>query len=313
MKVTLLVSMGTEVGFNQRLSINGINFKIFYKCCRKHEFKDLADVDSEGLASSLNTLEDSMLLLPMTCYYSIKSVMMLGTQTGDAAKFIRNKLLQPSIREEEPGFNHIRLCSPVQSKLDSCFGDNQYILCAFNRDETALELFFHIIEAMLITSLSEIGITLMFINLLVNIQDSFGKLETMQAQPRTSWSGRYFYFWHCGDEGNEQFKSTERQGGLISTHKMTLGMTQIFSFYITVFIFVCLIYWCDEEYNFWSTAFYQQKKNDWKMKLWRLQKVHSNWFVSILNGSKMKQKDKSLHVLMTVFIHLHCSMPKVWK
>ena len=38
--------------------------------------------------------------------------------------------------------------SPDQSKLDSCFGNNQYIVCAMNSDETAHELSFNIIKAM---------------------------------------------------------------------------------------------------------------------------------------------------------------------
>ena len=36
--------------------------------------------------------------------------------------------------------------APDQSKLDSCFGDDHYIVCAMNRDETAHKLSFNIIE-----------------------------------------------------------------------------------------------------------------------------------------------------------------------
>ena len=65
-------------------------------------------------------------------------------------KFILNSLLYPSLREkEEPDFDHIWLCSPYQSKLDFCFGDDQYIACAINRDETARKLCFSIMKVMI--------------------------------------------------------------------------------------------------------------------------------------------------------------------
>ena len=57
-------------------------------------------------------------------------------------------ILYKKEEEEESDFNHIWLCSPDQSKLDSCFWDDQYIVCAMNRDRTAHELSFNIIEAM---------------------------------------------------------------------------------------------------------------------------------------------------------------------
>ena len=67
----------------------------------------------------------------------------------NARKFIRNRLLHSlSIEKEETDYDHILLCSPDQSKLDSCFRDNQYIVCAMNRDETAHELSSSINEAM---------------------------------------------------------------------------------------------------------------------------------------------------------------------
>ena len=88
-------------------------------------FKDPDDND-EGLASSFGTLEDAMLSLLMAYYYHrLKSVMMFGTKNDNARTFIRNRLLHPLSREEEPDSDHIGLCSPDQSKLYSCFdGDN---------------------------------------------------------------------------------------------------------------------------------------------------------------------------------------------
>ena len=105
--------------------MNGINFKILCRCCGKNVFKDHADNDSEGMESSFGTLEDSMLSLSMACHYhKLISIVMFGTQNGNAAKFIRNRLLYLSTREEEPCFDHNRLCTLDQFKVDSCFGDD---------------------------------------------------------------------------------------------------------------------------------------------------------------------------------------------
>ena len=112
MKIVFLASMRIEVGFNQGQSMNGINIKMDYKCCGKNVFRDPAENDSEGLVSSFGILEDAMLSLPMAFYYHrLNSVAMLGAHTANAAKFIRNRLLCPSLREEEPDFDHIRLCT----------------------------------------------------------------------------------------------------------------------------------------------------------------------------------------------------------
>ena len=112
---------------------------------------------------------------------------MFGTKKGNAEKFIRNRLLHPSSREEKDSdFDHIQLCSPDQFKLDTCSEDEQYIVCSMNRDETAHALSFNIIKSMMFTSLTRISVTLMFIHLLVNKSTKiFGVLETEQAQ---SWT-----------------------------------------------------------------------------------------------------------------------------
>ena len=127
--------------------MNGINFKIACRCFEKNVFKDPDDDDDEGFVSSFATLEDATLSLPMACYHHrLKSFVMFGTKNGNAWTVIRNRLLHPlSKEEEEPDFDHIRFCSPNQSKFDSCFGDDQYVVCAMNRDETAHELSFNII------------------------------------------------------------------------------------------------------------------------------------------------------------------------
>ena len=56
-------------------------------------------------------------------------------------------MICPLSREEEHDFDHIRLCSLDQSKLDLCSGDDQYIVYAMNRDETTHELTLNITEA----------------------------------------------------------------------------------------------------------------------------------------------------------------------
>ena len=58
-EVVLLTCMRMEVEFDKSHSINGINFKIICRCCRKNAFKDLDD-DDEGFVSSFGTLEDVM-------------------------------------------------------------------------------------------------------------------------------------------------------------------------------------------------------------------------------------------------------------
>ena len=92
--------------------MNGINFMVVCRCCRKNVFKD-PDDDDEGFVSSVGTLDDAMLSLSMACYYHrLKSIVISSTNNGNAAKCIRNELLYLSSREEEPDFDHIRLCSP---------------------------------------------------------------------------------------------------------------------------------------------------------------------------------------------------------
>ena len=41
MEVAFLASMRIEVGFDQGSSMNGINFKIIWRCCDKNESKTL--------------------------------------------------------------------------------------------------------------------------------------------------------------------------------------------------------------------------------------------------------------------------------
>ena len=104
--------------------MNGINFKIVCRCCEKNVFED-PDDDDEGFESSIATLEHAMLSLQIAWYHhKLKSVVMFGTKDGNTRTFISNRLLHPlSKEEEEPDFDHI-----------SCFGHDQYILCAMNRD-----------------------------------------------------------------------------------------------------------------------------------------------------------------------------------
>ena len=145
MEVALLASMRIEVGFDQGPSMNVINFKIICRCHGKNVFKYPYDDDTKGFVSSFGTLESAMLSLSMTCHcHRLNFIVIFGTKM----EMQQNRLLHSSSREEEPDFDHICICSPNQSKLDSCFGDNQYIVCSMNRDETSHEVSFNIIVAM---------------------------------------------------------------------------------------------------------------------------------------------------------------------
>ena len=54
MEVACLVSMRIEVGFDQGLSMNDINFKIVCICCEKNVLKGHND-DDEGFVSPFGT------------------------------------------------------------------------------------------------------------------------------------------------------------------------------------------------------------------------------------------------------------------
>ena len=92
---------------------------------------------------------------------------------------------------------------------------------------------------------------------------------------------------------------------LINNYIKALGMTQMFTFYLPVFISVWLIgvmmnlIFCQE-----TSAFYQLKRNGQKIELWKkgFKMFTETGLVPSYIASKV------LHVLMTVFIHLHCPM-----
>ena len=69
------------------------------------------------------------------------------------------------------------------SKLNSFFRDDQYIVCAINRDELAHELFSASLKPCFINSLQGIGITsMLLLYWSTNQKEIFGGLETVQAQ-----------------------------------------------------------------------------------------------------------------------------------
>ena len=99
-----------------------------------------------------------------------------------------------------------------------------------------------------------------------------------------------------------QFKITIKQGKEISTNKVTLGMTLIFSFYVLVVPFVWLIgvviiYFLPTDINLspveekWLKE--ENVKNDFKMFI-------QTGFVPYWNQG-WKRRTKLRHVLMTVF------------
>ena len=74
-----MASIGLEFGFDQEPPINGLHFKITYRCCDKNVFQDPTDDDSEGWVSFYVDLEDAM--LAMACYFlRVRSILMLDTK-----------------------------------------------------------------------------------------------------------------------------------------------------------------------------------------------------------------------------------------
>ena len=81
MEVALLANIRIQVGFDQGPSMNGIYFKIVCRCCKKNALKDPDDDDGEDFVSSIGTLEDAMLSLPIACYYHrLKLVVLFKTK-----------------------------------------------------------------------------------------------------------------------------------------------------------------------------------------------------------------------------------------
>ena len=135
---------------------------------------------------------------------------------------------QPSSRKTEPDFGHIQRCSPVQPKLDSCFGDDQYNLCAMNRDVTAHGLLFNIIEAMFHQFITW---NMYHFNVHTFIGQQINKISLEDWKLCRHNNG------HHGKSdslisGNVEMKEMKH---ILLHHYMTLGMTQIFSFYVPLF------------------------------------------------------------------------------
>ena len=104
---------------------------------------------------------------------------------------------------------------------------------------------------------------------------------------------------------------TLRQGGFISTHEMTLGMTQIFRCYVPDVASVSLIgVMKNVIFGQQTSSFHRQKRNGRK-KLWRRASKDSLkpvWFHTTWH-QECNRKREVVHVLMRVFIHLHYPMP----
>ena len=86
------------------------------------------------------SVEDAMLVSPKNAFTTEWKVVILETKEGNTANFIKNRLINFSSRENQPDFDNIRHCSLDQSNLDSCFGADQYIICAIKKDVT-MEVF----------------------------------------------------------------------------------------------------------------------------------------------------------------------------
>ena len=72
---------------------------------------------------------------------------------------------------------------------------------------------------------------------------------------------------------------------MISTHQMTLGMTQISTFYVLIFTFVWLIgVMKNLIFGQQASAFHRERVMAGRSCEEGVQKVHSNWLSSILHG-----------------------------
>ena len=126
----------------------------------------------------------------------------------------------------------------VQFKLDSCFGDDQYIVCTMTEMRQLMNCLSILLKPCFINSLQGIGIISMFILLLVKkstrdccrIRNCAGTtMDIMVSQ--IVW---FLTLWRWRKWKIFQFMIAPRKGVLIYTYKMTQEMTQIFSFYVPV-------------------------------------------------------------------------------
>ena len=85
--------------------MNGINVKNYGRCRGKNVIKDSDDENDEGFVSSFCTLEDTILSLPMACYYHRLNQLWSLEQQWQSAKLIRNRLLHPLPRGDDPDFD----------------------------------------------------------------------------------------------------------------------------------------------------------------------------------------------------------------
>ena len=184
----------------------------------------------------------------------ISMIVMFGTQPGNEAKFIQNRLPHPSSRKKSDLITSNFAFLIIQSKI-LVLGVINILYEQWTRMRQLMIRPLPLLKQCFITSLSGIGITLMLIHLLVNkstrhlwrIRNYEGTITNIMIRQTL------IYFWHCTDKGNG------RQGWLISSHMMTLGMTQIFTS-------VWLI--CDEEFSF-LPIYISKRKKCWRIKTLR--------------------------------------------
>ena len=222
--------------------MNNINFKIISRCYEKNMFKIVMMIQKAWY--------HPLVLLGTQCLHCQQNALITGKnklcyllQKGKSAIFIRNRLLHPSSRKEELDFNYIRLFSPDKSELNFCFEDDHYFVVAINRDKIVQQLSFYIIEAMLHYF---IAWNKLFFALNTFITHQINKLSV------EDWKLLTLKLWWWKKLMTLQLIITVRKYGLIFIHKMMLGMTQIFSFYVHAF-HIFIIDWCNEKFNFWPT------------------------------------------------------------
>ena len=96
----------------------------------------------------------------------------------------------------------------------------------------------------------------------------------------------------------------------LAKYPCSIYRTQIFSFNFSLHI--CMNDWCDEESNFWPTYINVSRAEEkWlqhKVVNKKIKRFTQTCLVPYYMASRMR-KVELIHVIMTVFINLHCPMP----
>ena len=151
----------------------------------------------------------------------------------------------------------------------------------------------------------------------INQQEIFGWLETVQAQPWSTWWGRQLDIWCYRDEGNESWSIPSLCNDNVDWSLPTRWHWK----WLRSSAFMFQSSYLDDLFGVMKNLFFgqqtstflQQIRNGWKIKLWwkgskgslKLVWFHFTW------PQEWERKTEVHHVLLTVFIYLHFPMPTI--